>query len=153
MKRMRFVLFLLFLFVCLSPLTVKAADGTIRMELPKELEGVQVFYQKGETEQSVLVGEDGKVVIPQLTSGDYKISISDAKDYEFQTIEVRVPTWSVEEERMLYDITIEPKYQKVVSTPKTGDDVPVVFYVALGGVGLMTAAMCVWMAKQKDKKQ
>lgn len=123
------------------------------MELPEQMEGTKVFYESEEKEAAVIVEEGGKVVIPQLAAGDYKIRIPDTKDYEFQSIEVRVPTWDVVEEKMMYDITIEPKYQKIVSTPQTGDQAPVTLYVVMSGIALMTIAMCIWMARQKETKK
>lgn len=153
MKKMSFVLLIITFFVCICPMSARAAEGTIRMKLPKEMEGAQVFYQKDDVEGSVVVEEDGNVVISQLPVGEYRIRISDTEEYEFQPIELHVPTWSVEEERMLYDITVEPKFSKKVIAPQTGDKSSPILYVALGGVCLAVATMCILMAKNKENNK
>ena len=153
MKKMSFVLLIITLFVCISPMSAQAAEGTIRMKLPKEMEGAQVFYQKDDVQRTAVVERDGNVIISQLPVGEYQIRISDTEEYEFQPIELRVPTWSTEEERMLYDITVEPKFSKKGISPQTGDQTSPAFYVALGGICLSVAMMCILMARKKDKSK
>ena len=153
MKKMSFVLLIITLFICIRPMSAQAAEGTIRMKLPKEMEGAKVLYQKEDMEGAALVEQDGNVIISQLPVGDYRIQIADTKEYEFQPIELRVPTWSVEEERMLYDITVEPKFSKKGISPQTGDSTSPAFYVALGGVCLTVAATCIIIASKKDKNK
>lgn len=150
---MSFVLLIIMLFICISPMSAQASEGTIRMELPKEMEGAQVFYRNDDVEGTVVVGRDGQVVISQLPVGEYQIRISDTEVYEFQPMELRVPTWSTEEERMLYDITVEPKFSKKGISPQTGDDTPIMLYVTFGSVCLIVAVMCILMARKKDKSK
>ena len=151
MKRKYTILIVAFLMICTCTIPVSGASGTIRLPLPAEMKGQEIFYQVDGEEKSVQVQDDGMTVIENLSPGDYKLHIPDSKEYEFSDVEVRVPTWSEEEERMLYDITIEPKYQRVEETPKTGDDAPVILYGAAGLLAFASGIGCMVTYHKKRK--
>ena len=137
--------------ICTCAIPVCGASGTIRLPLPAEMKGQEISYQVDGEERSVKVQDDGMAVIENLSPGDYQIHIPDTSKYEFSDVEVRVPTWSEEEERMLYDITIEPKYQRVKEAPKTGDQAPVLLYGAAGLLAFVSGIGCVVTYHKKRK--
>lgn len=151
MRRKYAILVIAFLMICTCSVPVSGAAGTIRLALPSEMKGKDIFYQLDGAEQSVKVQEDGTAIIENLSPGDYQIRIPDSEGYEFQGVEVRVPTWSEEEERMLYDIAVEPKYQRVKEAPQTGDDTPILLYGVGGTLAFSTGVGCIVMYHKKRK--
>ena len=123
----------------------------IRLSLPSEMKGQEISYQVDDKEQRVKVQENGVAVLENLSPGDYKIHIPDSKEYIFSDVEVRVPTWSEEEERMLYDITVEPKYQKLEKTPRTGDESQILLYGVCGVLAFAAGVGCIIMYHKKRK--
>ncbi len=140
------------LVVCCCSLPVFAAEGTIRIELPREMEGKTVHYQSAEEEQEVLVGAEGITVISDLKPGDYKIRIPSTKELEFQDVELRVPSWSEEEKKMSYDITVQPKYQRNVVVPQTGDNTPIALYIGIGCISFVGLVASIGTARRRSKK-
>ena len=137
MKHKYKVLVVALFVICISILPTSGAQGIIRVVLPTEMEGKEVFIQGDEEEQTVKVQGDGVAVVENVSPGNYQIRIPSAAGYEFQDSEVRIPSWNEEEKRMSYDVRLEPKYQKVTTSPKTGDNSHMFFY----GIGAMTAFM------------
>ncbi len=137
--------------ICTCSIPVCGATGIIRLSLPSEMKGQEISYQVDDKEQSVKVQENGVAVLENLSPGDYKIHIPDTDKYEFSDVEVRVPTWSVEEERMLYDITVEPKYQKLEKPPRTGDESQIFLYGVCGVLAFAAGVGCIIMYHKKQK--
>lgn len=114
--------------ICLCPLSVFAEEmGSIEVSLPKELAGEEIIYQReGDDTKKIEVDENGTVKIEELSEGNYKIQIPETEDYDFSPIQVHIPCWSEEEQQMLYDITIIPKYsvkEKHIPVPETPEAV------------------------------
>ena len=110
--------------ICLCPLSVSAEEtGSIEMNLPKEMAGEEIIYQReGEEGEKIEADENGTIKIEGLLEGEYEILIPETEDYIFAPAQVHVPCWSDEEELMLYDITIIPKYSvKEKTSPQTSD--------------------------------
>lgn len=112
------------LLICLCPLHAFAAEvGSIEINLPKEMAGEIVNCAKeGEEKQTITVNENGIAKIENLGEGNYQIEIPETADYTFMPVEVHIPSWSEEEERMLYEITVIPKYsvkEKPISVKET----------------------------------
>ena len=152
MKRRITAIFLVLLVVCWCATSVFAGGGIIRVELPKEMEGRTVYYSSAGEELKVVVGEDGIAEISNLEPGDYNIQIPNTDEYEFQNVEVRIPSWDEEENRMSYDITVQPKYQRNTRTPQTGDEAPIELYMGIGMVsfiGMIASAVNIKRSKKK----
>ena len=100
------------LLICLCPMYTLAAEyGSIQVSLPKDMEGETIqFIKEGEESQKVTVDEEGIAKAVELAIGSYEVEIPETEDYTFMPIQVHVPCWSEEEQRMLYEITIIPKY-------------------------------------------
>lgn len=143
----RMLPFFIALACCLCPLSVFAAEGNIQLVLPEGMEGMEVRYNKeGEQEETAVVDGHDVVEISGLEVGTYHINIPETSDYTFSPIIVRVPTWSEEEHKMLYDIKINPKYTRnvvVQEVPNTGDESKDVIYA---GVGLISLIIVVIMS-------
>jgi len=112
------------LLICLCPLHTLAADcGSIEVHLPKDMKGEAIqIIKEGEEAQTVTVDENGTAKEVDLAVGSYEIEIPETADYKFMPVEVHIPSWSEEEERMLYEITVIPKYsvkEKPVPDNKT----------------------------------
>ena len=134
------------LLMCLCPLSVFAASGTIRVQLPQNMSGGVVTYSKeGGEKQTVIVDENGNAKIENLEEGIYQIDIEETSDYVFTSALVSIPMWSEEEHRMLYDVTVIPKYiRKIevdktenVEAPSTGDKTKNNTYLILGLISLI----------------
>lgn len=110
--RNRFVPILIGLLVCLCPLPVFAAEeGSIEVSMPEGMAGETItILREGEEKQSITVDENGSAKIEKLSEGIYEIEITETSEYTFMTAKVSIPTWSEEEHKMLYDITVIPKY-------------------------------------------
>jgi len=152
MKKRIAIVFFALLVVCGCSLTAFAAEGTIRLELPKDMEGKTVYYQSSEGEQKVLVGAEGITVISGLKPGDYQIRIPDTEELEFQTVEVRMPCWDEETKQMSYDVTVQPKYQKNVVGPQTGDERPLGLYIGIGSLSFVGVLVSIATARKSKKK-
>ena len=64
------------LLMCLCPLSVFAASGTIQVQLPQNMSGGVVTYSKeGGEKQTVVVDENGNAKIENLEEGIYQIDI------------------------------------------------------------------------------
>lgn len=100
------------LLICLCPLPALAAEyGSIEVHLPQEMKGEAIqFIKKGEETETVTVDENGIAKAENLEIGTYEVGIPETEDYTFMPVEVHIPSWSEEEQRMLYDITVIPKY-------------------------------------------
>ena len=123
MKKTKIIPFLLIVMiaVCFCPRQVMAAEGNIRVELPKGIETTVYYGIEGEKEQEIKTNGESSVVIPNLKEGTYQIRIQNMENYTFSESKVTVPMWSEEEHKMLYDIIIEPKYSFTALSPQTGD--------------------------------
>lgn len=124
--------------ICLCPLSVIAKEtGTIEVSLPIDMAGKEIIYQKkGEEPNKIVVDEKGIVKIGSLSEGNYEIQVPETEDYTFAEIEVHVPSWSGEEKKMLYDITIIPKYSVKEKAPKTSDVNCGMNYITFGIISL-----------------
>lgn len=139
---------------------VFAAEGSIQITLPEELKGIYVYYtEEGEDSRTVIVDEKGIASITGLKEGMYQIEIPNGLGYEFNPISVHVPSWSEEEQKMLYDISVIPKYIHNVEPPKeepkeppkeeppktesprTGDESNERIYIGLGIISLIIVAI------------
>ena len=126
------------LLICLCPMhTLAAEHGSIQVSLPKDMKGEIIQFTKEEKEtQNITVDEDGSAKVENLEIGTYEVEIPETEDYTFMPIQVHVPCWSEEEQRMLYEIAIIPKYSikekpvpvkettppvKEIPSPLTGD--------------------------------
>ena len=124
--------------ICSFSVSAVAAEGTIRVELPEDMKGAQLYYSKDDgKETAVKVDDDATAVISNLEAGSYKIRIPDTETLAFTPVEVRIPMWSIEEEKMMYDISVIPKYSREEVIPQTGDDHHGMQYAVLGVLSLM----------------
>lgn len=135
----KLVLVLMGFLICLCPLSVHAEEtGNIDVNLPKEMVGEEIIYQReGEDTKKIIVDMNGTAKIEKLSEGNYEIYIPETEDYAFTPIQVHVPSWSEEEENMLYDITIIPKYSVKEKAPKTSDVHCVMNYINIGIISLI----------------
>lgn len=152
MKRIGMLFAFCSLMICLSSLPVLAATGTVRVELPKEMSGKMLALERnGKKEAEVLVDNEGKAIIQNLETGMYEIQIPNTKELTFATSEVKIPMWSKEEKKMLYDITVIPKYTRTVATPKTGDAGVGLLYTGIGGGALVAVAIILYCRRRGNK--
>lgn len=152
MKRIGMLFAFCSLMICLSPLPVLAATGTVRVELPKEMSGKMLALERnGKKEAEVLVDNEGKAIIQNLETGMYEIQIPNTKELTFATSEVKIPMWSKEEKKMLYDITVIPKYTRTVATPKTGDAGVGLLYTGIGGGAFVAVATILYCRRRGNK--
>lgn len=145
---MRRLLLMLFgLLICLCSKSVMAAEiGSIELNLPKEIAGeiIEITREGGE-KYSITINENGIGKIENLEVGTYLIETPETSDYKFTTARVSIPTWSEEEEKMLYDVVVYPKYTqkekvveiKEVKTPKTSDSIRGTTYLGVGVISLI----------------
>lgn len=126
--------------ICMWPFPASAGEtGSIEMMLPKEMAGRKIIYQRdGDELKEIAVDDEGIAKIEELQEGNYEIKISETEDYNFMPISVHIPCWSEEEEQMLYDITIIPKYSvKEQQPPQTFDSHQVMNYIYIGIISLI----------------
>jgi len=119
------------LFICFCSLPALAAEyGSIEVSLPKDMEGEIIqFTKEGKEIQNITVDQNGIAKIEHLSVGTYQINVPETSGYTFVQAHVSIPTWSEEEQKMLYDVTVIPKYTqkekpiaiKETGTPLTGD--------------------------------
>ena len=143
----KFMLSMFALFLCMTPLTTLAAEGgSIVVHLPTDMRGEEIYIMKeGEEPQSIIVDEQGIAKVEQLSTGIYQINVGETDDYEFTEAKVSVPMWSEEEQKMLYEVSVIPKYiqkEKPVITkeyvsPQTGDMYKGPAYMSFGVISLI----------------
>ena len=119
------------LFLCVCPLSALAAEaGSIEVSLPKNMRGETIYIRKeGEEAQKLLVDDNGIARMDNLASGIYQIDVAETDDYMFTKARVSIPMWSEEEQKMLYEVSVIPKYvqkektpiSKETVSPQTGD--------------------------------
>lgn len=128
----------------------------IQMELPEDMKGAIIYYSKdGEAEKAINVDAEAKVVISNLETGSYQIRIPNTENITFMPVEVEIPMWSEEEKKMLYDISVVPKYSREVSVPQTGDDNYGMQYATLGLLSfiIVVAATCYGRLRSRRKRR
>ena len=97
------------LLVGITSLESFASGGSVKIHLPEKMAGETLLYGKqGETKKIITAPINGIVHLSNLEEGIYEIEIAENGKYEFTPVVVSVPTWSEEEERMLYEIDIFP---------------------------------------------
>lgn len=149
MKKIGMLLAFCSLMICLSPLPVLAATGTVRVELPKEMSGkILALKRDGKKEAEVLVDDQGKAIVQDLEAGMYEIRVPNTEELTFAVSEVKIPMWSEEEKKMMYDITVIPKYTRTVATPKTGDASVGLRYAGIGGGALVVVAIILYCRRR-----
>ena len=149
MKKIGMLLAFCSLMICLSPLPVLAATGTVRVELPKEMSGkILALKRDGKKEAEVLVDDQGKAIVQDLEAGMYEIQVPNTEELTFAVSEVKIPMWSEEEKKMMYDITVIPKYTRTVATPKTGDASVGLRYAGIGGGALVAVAIILYCRRR-----
>ena len=143
----KFMLSVFVLFLCMTSLTTFAAEGgSIEVQLPTDMRGEKIYIMKeGEEAQTLLVDEHGIAKVEQLSTGTYQIDVGETDDYKFTQAKVSIPMWSEEEQKMLYEVSVIPKYtvkekpkisEEIVS-PQTGDVYKGTTYMSFGVISLI----------------
>ncbi len=122
---------------CVFQMSVFAATGNVKIEVPEEAGEITVSYAKiaewedtsqeefqgtpvedleYENEEKFAVGETIKLM--DLEDGIYQIQIQGKVEYEFSPVVVSVPLWNEETEQMEYEILMEPKYILHIPEPE-----------------------------------
>ena len=154
MKRM--FLFTIMLILCMCPSWVHAASGSIQVSLPQDAKETVVQYVKiaecEEIQEKELAGwlekdveytgetkadSNGTARIPGVEEGIYRIHVSGNKMYQFSDALVSIPIWDEEEKKVLYDVTVSPKYLKMTSAPDTGDESKGMVYLFFGVISFI----------------
>jgi len=136
----KFVPIMFALLLCMSSLTVFALEGgSIEVSLPTDMSGKKIYITKeGEEEKTIRVDGNGIAKMDHLSSGIYHIDIAETDDYIFTQARVSIPMWSEEEQKMLYNVSVIPKYiQKEHISPKTGDISERNIYTVFGIISLI----------------
>ena len=128
-----------------------AAEGTLRIQLPSELQNQEIHYLLNGEAESACADEEGMLTISGLDADQYLVQLQDADQYLFGEMEVPVPMWDMEAEKMSYDISVEPKYVKVTPVPNTGDHAPVRAFALAGGVACVGAMTVLLWGKRRRK--
>jgi len=122
--------------------TVSAAEGSIRIEVPKKLEKVTVCYSKDGEEEKQRIFENGEdVILKNLSAGSYKIRLMDTENYNFTDSEIPVPMWNEQKRQMEYEIEISPKYRMIETSPQTGDSAKGIKFIVIGCISLLIVAL------------
>ena len=143
----------------------------IEVILPDEAENLTVYYQKvcerenfdlkdveeilKQTftyEHMKYVGKEEVFQIEDVEDGIYQIHISGDEEYEFAPMLISMPAWSEEGEQLLYEVSVAPKYTKIIQpepeqitlieppigeSPKTGDGPQGVMFGVLGAISFI----------------
>ncbi len=143
----------------------------IEVILPEEAENLTVYYEKVcerenfdmEEVEEILKQtinyehmkhmENGEVFrIEDVEEGIYQIYISGNKEYEFAPMLVSMPSWTEEGEQLLYEVSVAPKYTKIIQpepeqitlietpiteVPKTGDGSQGVMFGVFGVISFI----------------
>lgn len=136
---------LIVLLILMIPIPSLAADNTIQLELPQDMEGQEIRYcQEGAEIQQTNVIQGGKVSLLNLSDGIYHITIPETEQYLFEPITVTVPHIDSETNEKSYDLIIHPKYRikpKESKAPETGDHAKSWAYVGVGAISLIIVAI------------
>ena len=130
-------------------LPVSAAEGTIQIQMPDELKGSAIHYHINGEPQCADIDENGRLHVNGLETDTYYIRIQDTQQFAFMDMEIPVPMWDEEDERMEYDITVIPKYSRVSKVPETGDSFQKFVILWCGVAMLSVAGMILILAKKK----
>lgn len=155
----RSIIILFCILLCLCQLPVLAAEkGSIEVRLPQDMENeiITFIHEGGETKR-VAADEQGVAKIENLTEGIYRIDVPETENYAFEQAEVSIPHWSEEEHRMLYEITVIPKYSirgkkisdKGITSPLTGDLNHNITYISVGIISLII--LCIMSCHNRFK--
>ena len=129
------------LLLVMVPLPVLAADNTIQIELPKDMEGTSIqYYQEGGETKEIEVNQDGTISLLGLTNGTYHFLIPETEQYVFEPITVTVPYIDTETNEKNYDLVIHPKYRikpEEIQGPETGDNQKSWIYAGMGIISLI----------------
>lgn len=122
-----------------------AAEGSIRVALPKEMEGQEVFCKQDEkVVAKTTVDSIGFATFSGLSTGKYLIQIPDTEKFTFDEFTIQLPMWEEEEHKMIHDATVIPKYIEHVKNeipPDTGDSLDGKEYIGLGMISLVIIAI------------
>ena len=121
--------------------------GSLQNDTITELLGRPVVDDKN------VIAEDGRASITGLLDGIYRLDIVGPKEYEFAPALVSIPMWSEEEQKMLYEVEVIPKYvyheplpdeeeippdvPEKIQSPKTGDESKAAVYASFGLISLI----------------
>ena len=173
----RFIPFMIAMMICLCSAYVYAATGEIQVLLPKEAGGLTFHYTKvAEREElneekvkellqndrtydeNVEVSQEGNILVKNLEEGIYQIWVSGNEEFEFAPMLVSVPAWDEKEQKMNYQVTVTPKYNRIemepevtvtteepehverepeILSPKTGDKGQTELYIAFGMISFI----------------
>ncbi len=155
----RCIVILFCILLCLWQLSVLAAEkGSIEIRLPQDMRNKNItVIQEGGEAKRVTADENGVAKLENLTEGIYRIEVPDTENYVFVQAEVSIPHWSEEEHRMLYEITVIPKYSikektvqgKGIASPLTADLNHNITYIGVGIISLII--LCIMSCHNRFK--
>ena len=97
----------------------------------------------------IIEKENQSIAMKQSLEPDvYDISIQDTEQFVFRSMEIPVPMWDEEAQKMEYDITVIPKYSRISKVPETGDTFGTAI-ICWGGVAMFSVAGIVLLLSKK----
>lgn len=139
---------------CLCPMRTFAAEGSIRIVMPRAMEGQEIFCKQGEEElATATVDSGGRVTFSGLSAGDYVIEIPSTEEYTFEDLKIRLPMWQEEEHQMVFDVEAIPKYTQNITKempPSTGDILDGNMYMGLGVISFIIVAIMIYKDTEKS---
>lgn len=147
MKLRRYLIGVLCL-LCFLSFPTYAAEGTIQIQMPDELKDSEVHCEVNGEPSCVYIDENGEFLLRGLEPDVYDISIQDTEQFVFGSMEIPVPMWDEEAQKMEYDITVIPKYSRISKVPETGDTFGTAM-ICWGGVAMFSVAGIVLLLSKK----